>query len=156
MQQIDPNAPARDFRTLERVVGDSVARERFVSSLLGMFAAAALLLAAIGVFGLFSFTVAQRTREIAVRTALGARQVELVRMVLGDALKLTSGGLTLGVIGAVASTRILEGQLYGVSALDPATFGGVIVLLALTAVSACLLPARRAAAVDPITVVRQE
>lgn len=154
--QVDPNAPARDFRTLERVVGDAVAGERILSSFLGIFAAAALLLAAIGVFGLFSFTVAERTREIAVRAALGARRAELMTMVLGDAIRLTGVGLTLGVLGAVASTRVLEGQLYGVKALDPATFAGAIVLLALTAVSACLLPARRAAAVDPITALRQD
>ena len=156
LQQVDPNVPGREFRTLERVVGNSVVRERFLSSLLAVFAAAALLLAAIGIFGLFSFTVAERTREIAVRTALGARRAELLTMVLTDALKLTSLGLLLGVAAAVATNRVIEGQLFGVSAMDPATFGAVILVLALTAVVACLLPARRAAMVDPMAALRRE
>jgi ABC-type antimicrobial peptide transport system permease subunit len=124
--------------------------------LLGLFAAAALLLSAIGVFGLFSFTVAQRTREMAVRAAIGARRTELITMVLGDALKLAAVGLAIGLAGAVAATRALEAQLYGVSALDPTTFAGVIALLAFTAVVASMLPALRAAAADPMTALRRE
>jgi putative ABC transport system permease protein len=154
MAEVDAAVPGRDFRTLERVVGDSFARERFLTWLLGLFAAAALLLSAIGVFGLFSFTVAQRTREMAVRTAIGARRAELVRMVLADTLKLAGAGLAAGVVAAVAATRVLEGQLYGVAPLDPATFAAVIALLAATAVLASVLPARRAAAADPMTALR--
>lgn len=156
MQRVDPNVPAREFMTLERVVDDSVARERFLSWLLGLFAAAALLLSALGVFGLFSFNVAQRTRELAVRAAIGARRTELITMVLGDALKLVAVGLAIGLAGAVAATRALEAQLYGVSALDPTTFAGVIALLALTAVVASMIPAWRAAATDPMTALRRE
>jgi ABC-type antimicrobial peptide transport system permease subunit len=154
--QLDPSVPGRDFRTLERIIGDSLTRERYLSAVLAVFASAALLLAGLGVFGLFSFTVAERTRELAVRAALGARRTEVMAMVLGDALKLTGAGLAFGTAGALAATRLLQGQLHGVSAVDPATFGAVIVVLGFTAIAASLLPAHRAAAVDPMTVLRRD
>jgi hypothetical protein len=138
------------------VVAESVARPRFLAMLLALFAATALALAAIGIFGLLSYTVAQRTREIGVRIALGARPGDVLGMVVRRALRLAGLGLTLGVLAALALTRVLEGILYGVSPTDPATFAGVALVLGATALMASLIPARRASAVDPVIALRHE
>lgn len=150
----DPKLPTPEFQTMERVVGDSVARPRFVAMLLTLFAGAALVLAMIGIWGVLSYTVAQRTREIGVRIALGARPVSVVRMIMRGALVMSAIGICIGVVGALALTRFLESQLFAVRATDPVTYAAVILILAGTALLAALIPARRAAAVDPIHALR--
>jgi ABC-type antimicrobial peptide transport system permease subunit len=156
LRALDPSLPAPEFRTMERVVAESVARPRFLATLLTLFAAAALSLAAVGTYGLLSYTVAQRTREIGVRIALGARPRDVLEMVVGRALTLAGLGVTLGVGGAFALTRFLESQLFEVGAGDPATFAAVALLLAGTALLASLAPARRAARLDPMAALRAE
>jgi putative ABC transport system permease protein len=156
LAMLDPGLPPPEFRTMERVVAESVARPRFIAMLLTLFAAVALALAAVGIFGLLSYTVAQRTREIGVRVALGARPGVIVLMIVYRTLILTGLGITIGVAGALALTRLLKSQLYGIGAGDPGTYAAVVLLLALIAIIAGLIPARRAMSVHPITALRQE
>lgn len=153
---LDPGLAAPEFRTMDRVIAESVARPRFVAMLLSLFAAVALTLATVGIFGLLSYTVAQRTREIGVRIALGARPSEVVTMIVQRALVLAAVGVALGTAGALILTRLLESQLFGVTARDPVTFAVAVSLLLGTACLASLVPARRAAAVDPMTALRHE
>jgi ABC-type antimicrobial peptide transport system permease subunit len=134
----------------------SVAGRRFALTLFGAFAIAALVLAAAGIYGVLAGGVAERSREIGVRSALGATRGRIIGLVLGDGLRLTLVGVLLGVAGAVAATRVLESLLFGVSPLDPLTFVAVIALLAVTATLACALPAWRAARVDPVTALRSD
>lgn len=154
VRAIDANVPMPEFRTLDRVVADSLARPRVVAILLGVFSAVALTLAAVGIFGLLSFWVARRTREMAVRIALGSSPSALVRSVVREALGLVVIGMGLGLAGALAVTRMLESELFGVTATDPVTFAGVAVALGTTALLASLLPAWRAARVDPLVALR--
>jgi putative ABC transport system permease protein len=156
VRTLDAQLPLAELRTLEGVVAASVARPRFLATLLAVFAAVALGLAAIGVFGLLSYAVAQQTREIGVRLALGARPGRVVRLVVGRAFRLVLVGLALGAGAALALGRVLEGLLYGVRPADPVTLGGVVLVLGLTAALACALPARRAARVDPAVALRAE
>ena len=123
---------------------------------MGLFGVAALLLAALGIYGVIAYAVSQQQREIGIRIALGARPSAVVRMVLADGLRLTLVGVGCGVAGALATTRLLAGLLFGVGANDPVTFGGIIVVLALVALAACWLPARRAARVSPLVALRSE
>jgi ABC-type antimicrobial peptide transport system permease subunit len=132
-----------------------VARPRFYTSVLSVFAASALLLAAVGLFGVLSYTVLQRSREIGVRMALGARRSQVTGMVMGSALRLVGIGLVLGVIGAFAAGTLIRTQLFGVTPTDPLTLLIVGVVLAGTALLASYLPARRAASLDPGTVLRE-
>lgn len=141
---------------MERVVADSVARPRFVTLLLTLFAAVALTLSAVGIFGLLSYSVARRTSEIGVRIALGARPREIVLQIVRHALGLAGIGIACGVAGAIALTRVLQTQLFGIGTMDVATYALVILLLAVTALLSALIPARRAAAVDPIIALRQD
>jgi putative ABC transport system permease protein len=144
------------FKTLDQHLADTVAQRRFAMLLLGIFAAVALILAAVGIYGALSYTVAQRTHEIGLRMALGAKRTDLVGMVLRQGLALTVFGLLIGLAGAFAGTRVLKSLLFEISALDPATFVGVPVLLASVALLACYIPARRATKVDPIVALRCE
>jgi putative ABC transport system permease protein len=153
---LDPNLPVNELRPLEQLTADSVSQPRFYMLLLSVFAGTALALAAIGIFGVISYGVAQRTREIGVRMALGAEPASVLRVVVGGALGLAGIGVGLGVLGALAGTRLLSGLLYGVAATDPLTYAGVAVLLLGVAALASWLPARAAVRVDPVVALRAE
>lgn len=141
---------------MDQVVGKSTVDASFDATLLLGFAVLSLLLASVGLFGVLSYMVGQRTPEIGIRVALGAQRGELLRLTLIDGLKPTVAGLVLGLAGAAAATRLLSGLLYGVQALDTAVFAAVAIIVLTVASMACLLPARRASRVDPITALRYE
>jgi putative ABC transport system permease protein len=145
-----------DVRSLASVVSSSVAEPRALTMLFAAFAACALLLAAVGTYGLVAYSAAQRTYEIGVRIAIGASRRQVFALVMGESVRLVGAGLAVGLAAALALGRGLERFLYGVSAADPATFAGVAVLLLLTAVAAGFLPGRRAAAVDPARALRAD
>jgi len=153
---LDAQLPLSFVLTLEEVVARSISEPRFYTLLLGAFAGTALFLAALGLFGVMSYAVAQRTRELAVRLALGARQQELRRMVLREALGLGAAGLALGLGGALLLSRALTTLLYSVSPNDPATLALVGGLLLATTVLAGYLPARRATRIDPVVALRAD
>ena len=153
MHDLRPDIPPR-FRTMDTILADSLADRRFTVVLLGVFGAAALLLATLGVYSVISFLVTQRRQEIGVRVALGARSADVLRLVLRQGASLALTGILLGAVGALGLTRLLSGFLYGVSATDPTSFLAVIVLLTVVALVASFVPARRAARVDPMTVLR--
>jgi putative ABC transport system permease protein len=153
---LDPELPVARPRPLEDVVARSVSRPRFYMLLLGAFAATALFLAALGIFGVMSYAVVQRSREIGIRLALGAEPADVMKMVLGQALPLVAIGVGAGLTGAVALSRALSSLLFNLSPTDPGTLGGVAVLLAAVALLASYLPARRATRVDPLVALRSE
>jgi hypothetical protein len=152
---IDRNLPVSDVRTMDDVAAAALAQPRFVTFLLAVFAVTALALAAIGIYGTISLLVSERTQEMGIRLALGADRPTILKLVLGQGLVLTAMGLAAGLAGAVILTRTLSGLVYGVGTLDPITFVAVPALLAAIALLACVIPARRAASVDPITTLRQ-
>lgn len=154
VREIDPTLPLHSVTTMQEVVDGSLARDRLLLVLLGSFGGVALVLAAVGVYGVVSYSTSRRTREIGVRMALGARGGEVVRMVLGRGMLPVAAGLALGVGGALLVTRTLSTLLYGVSPLDPATFAAVPVLLGAVGAVACLVPARRATRIDPTRALR--
>ncbi len=154
--QLDPDQPVTKVRTLEQVIERASGPQRLAAQLLSAFALAALLLAALGIYGVVSYAVSRREREIGVRMALGAQAGDVLRMVLREGLRLTFAGVLCGILAALALARLLAGFLYGVSATDPATYLGVAGTLALVAVLASLLPARRATRVDPGISLRAE
>ena len=156
VKSLDPDVPAFNVRTLAEQKDQSLSLQRLAATLLGSFGALALLLAALGIYGVLAYAVRRRTREIGIRMALGAQMADVLRLVLRQGVALTAAGLVVGFASAVAATRLLSGFLYGVKPLDPLTFAAVILLLALTALLACWLPARRAAKVDPMVAVRYE
>jgi predicted permease len=156
LHELDAQLPVARVATLEEVVARSISEPRFYTLLLGAFAGTALFLAALGLFGVMSYAVAQRTRELAVRLALGARQQELRRMVLREALVLGSVGLVLGLGGALLLSRTLTTLLFSVSPSDPATLAVVAALLLLTTMLAGYLPARRATRIDPVVALRAD
>jgi putative ABC transport system permease protein len=154
--RVDRNQPLARVRTMEDVVSESVGPRRFSMELLSGFAALALFLAAIGIYGVIAYSVTQRTHEIGIRMALGARRGDVLRLVVGQGLKPVGMGVALGLIVAWPLTRLLSGLLFQVSATDPWTFAGIPLLLAGVALCACYLPARRASRVDPLTALRVE
>jgi ABC-type antimicrobial peptide transport system permease subunit len=156
IQQIDPAQPVANVRTLDDVVGASVAQRRLTLVLLGSFAAVALLLAAIGLYGVIAYVVTQRTREFGIRFALGATRRDVLQLVLGQGMKLVVIGLVLGVAGAFSLTHLLTKLLYEIKPNDPLTFAGVSSVLLVVALFAAWLPARRAAKVDPMVALRYE
>jgi putative ABC transport system permease protein len=156
LRQVDAQLPVYDVKTMKQVLYAVTARPRFLTFLLVLFAAIAVLLAAIGIYGIMSYTVAQGTREIGIRAALGAQRLDLLRMVLSRGLKLTLIGIMLGVAGAFALTRLMSNLLFGVSATDPLTFAGVAALLVIVSLFASYIPARRATKVDPLVSLRYE
>jgi putative ABC transport system permease protein len=153
---VDPTIPTGHLRSMDQVLWRSLALRNFMRVLLSFFAALALLLANVGIYGVISYAVSQRTREIGVRIALGAQRADVLRIVLGEGLKLILGGAVLGLAAAFALTKLLATLLYEVSATDPAIFALGTVLLVTVALAACYIPARRATRVDPIVALRYE
>ncbi|HEX8144508.1 MAG TPA: ABC transporter permease [Pyrinomonadaceae bacterium] len=153
---IDSQIPVTKVRTMTEVMATSVAAQRFTMMLLGVFAAIALALAAVGIYGLMSYSITERTHEIGIRMALGAQGRDVLRMVVGQGLKLILIGVAAGLLGAFALTRIMSSLLFGVSAVDPLTFAAVSALLTLIGLLACYIPARRATKVDPMVALRYE
>jgi ABC-type antimicrobial peptide transport system permease subunit len=156
IRSVSTDAPIRNVRSVDAVLAESVAPARWSSTLLGVFAGVALVMAALGVFGVLSFMVTRRTRELGIRIALGAPPSSVRRMVIAQGLWLVGGGLALGLVGSLALTRLMKSLLYGVAPTDPATYVGVVVLLLGIALLAAYLPARRATRVDPLTALRAE
>ena len=153
---LDPNQTVTALKTTAQLFSENVARPRFNTLLLGLLAALAALLAAVGIYGVLSYAVAQRTREIGIRMALGAQSRDVLRLVVGQGLALVLTGIGIGTAAALLLTRLLASLLYGVSATDPLTFVAVPALLTLIALVACLIPARRATKVDPLVALRYE
>jgi len=154
--EINPNRAVGDIRTVEQYMGQQIQEPRYYMLLLGVFAVVATVLAAIGIYGVIAFAVAQRTREIGLRMALGAGKGDVLKLMLSQAGPLVVSGLLLGLLGSFAVTRLLVSELWGVSATDPVTFVAVSLLLAVVSALACFIPARRAVQVDPAVALRYE
>jgi putative ABC transport system permease protein len=156
LRQVSPDAPVFAIRTMNDVISTSVAQDRFNMILMSIFAAVALALAAIGLYGVVSYSLAQRTHEIGLRMALGARQRDVLGLVVRQGMAIASIGLPIGIVLALLSSRLISSWLYGVSPTDPPTFTVVSVLLMVVSLAACYIPARRAAKVDPMVALRYE
>jgi putative ABC transport system permease protein len=153
---IDKDLPVTKIALFPDVIGESISQERFRTFLLGSFSAVAPALAAVGIFGVISYSVAQRTHEIGIRMALGAQPRDVLRLILGQGVRLALFGLGVGIIAALLLTRLMASMLYSVSATDPVTFGAVAILLLGVALLACYIPAGRAMRVDPMVALRYE
>jgi putative ABC transport system permease protein len=154
--QIDPDQPIYGVRTMNEIRAESVAGERLNLTLLSLFAGIALVLAIVGIYGVMSYSVTQRTHEIGIRMAIGAQQSDVFKMILGHGMKLALIGIGIGLVGAYALTRLMQTMLFGVKATDAATFASIAVLLAVVALLACYLPGRRATKVEPTVSLRYE
>jgi ABC-type antimicrobial peptide transport system permease subunit len=156
IQSMDKSVARFNVTTVEQQLGEQTAARRFQTSLLSLFSLAALLLSAIGIYGLMHFFVAQRTNEIGVRMALGARQVNVLTLVFRQGLTLATAGIAVGILGAFALTRLLSTLLYSVTPTDPVTFTTAPAILLVVAALACWIPARRAARIDPMLALRHD
>jgi putative ABC transport system permease protein len=156
VQSIDRDQPLANVRSMEQILASSVAEPRFRTTLLSAFAMLALALAGVGIYGVMSYSVARRTHEIGIRMALGARPNDTLKLVVGHGMALSLIGVTVGLAGAFGLTRLLSSLLFGISATDPFTFGGIALLLIGVAGVACYIPARRATKVDPMQALRCE
>jgi putative ABC transport system permease protein len=152
----DKDQPVANIKTMERYLSEAVASRRFNMSLLGVFAGVALILAAVGIYGVMSYSIAQRTHEIGIRIALGAARRDVLRLVVGHAMTLAAAGVCIGLAASFALTRVMSSLLFEVTATDPVTFAAIPLMLAGVALAACLIPARRAMRVDPIVALRYE
>jgi putative ABC transport system permease protein len=153
---IDPNQPITNISTLEKIVADSIAQPRLNMMLMGLFGALAMILAAVGIYGLLSYAVTQRTQEMGIRMALGARAADVLKLVLRQGMTMALVGEAIGLVGAFALTRLIRGLLFGVTPTDAPTFIAVFGVLNLVALLACFIPARRATKVDPLVALRYE
>jgi putative ABC transport system permease protein len=156
LAEMDSSIPLTSVRVFDEYISRSLARPRFNAILLSIFAGTALLLTAIGIYGVIAYSVSQRINEIGIRMALGAAQSAIFRLVVGQAMTLVGISLALGLIGAFGATRLLGSLLYGVRAWDPFTFVAIVFLISIVAFLAAWLPARRAARVDPVVALRAE
>jgi ABC-type antimicrobial peptide transport system permease subunit len=156
VHELDPDIPVNEVTTLDGLLSQSLSPRRFSMVLIGVLAGLALVLSAVGIYGVMSYTVGQRTQEIGVRMALGAQPKNMLALVLGRGANLALAGIFAGTLGALALTRFLSSLLYGVAPKDPLTFAGVALLLFGVALAACYVPARRAMRVDPMVALRDE
>src|SRR5262249_4640146 len=155
-QAIEPNEPVSQVVTMDERLSNSIAQRRFQTLLLGVFAGLALIIAAVGIYGVISYAVSQRSHEIGIRMALGAQASDVLWMVVWRGMRLALVGVALGLAAALALTRVIKGMLFDVSATDPLTFSGIAFLLTLVASLACWVPAPRASRVDPVIALRQD
>jgi predicted permease len=156
VEKVNPNVPVHSISSMEQIIARSVADRRFSLELLGVFAAVALLLAAIGIYGVMSYSFSQRTHEVGIRLALGAQRLDIVRLALGEGMRIVVIGLAAGLVGAAIMTRFFRSMLFNVAPTDPTTFLSVSALLAGVALFACYIPAKRATRVDPLVALREE
>jgi putative ABC transport system permease protein len=156
VHKVEPDLPVTHVLTMNDQLSEAISPRRFSAILIGIFAALALVLSAVGIYGVMSYTVSQRTQEIGIRMAMGAQRGTVQSMILAQSLKLTLAGVAIGLIGAAVLVRFLVALLFGVGAYDAVTFGGVALLLIVVALAASYLPARRAVRVDPMAALRSE
>jgi putative ABC transport system permease protein len=156
VENVDPNVPVHSISSMDQIIARSVADRRFALELLGAFAAVALLLAAIGIYGVMSYSFSQRTHEVGIRIALGAQRLDILRMTMGEGMRIVVIGLASGLLGAAVMTRVFRSMLFDVGPADPLTFFSVSAVLAGVALFACYIPAKRATRVDPLVALREE
>ena len=156
MKAFDPALPNSEFTTLDQIVDDAVAPRRLITHLLGAFSSFALALASLGLYGVIAYSVSQRTQEIGIRLAIGAQRGDVLRLVVGEGFRMAAAGVAVGVIAALALSRLLASLLFGVTTTDPLIFSISATVLTSVALLACYIPARRAAKVDPMVALRCE
>lgn len=156
ISEVDPTLPVSGILSFDDVVAASIAQPRLIMRMVGAFAGFAMLLAAIGIYGVMAYSVSQRRQELGIRLALGAEGRDILQLVVGQGMKLAIAGIGLGIVISLVATRLLAALLFGVHAIDAVAFGVSAIVLAAAALAACYLPARRATRVDPITVLRNE
>jgi putative ABC transport system permease protein len=156
VESVDANVPVHSISSMDRIIARSVADRRFALELLGVFAGVALLLAAIGIYGVMAYSISQRSHELGIRVALGAQRRDILRLALGEGMRIVVIGLACGLAGAAILTRFFQSMLFNVAPADPVTFVSVSAMLAVVALLACYIPAQRATRVDPLVALREE
>jgi predicted permease len=156
VRSVNKDIPIYNIKTMQEVLSESVAQRLFNMFLISIFALVALILAAVGIYGVIAYSVAQRTHEIGIRMALGAQPKDVLKLVVGQGMSQALIGVALGLIAAFALTRVMSSLLYGISPLDPVTFGGLTLLLMIVALLACYIPTRKAVRINPIIALRDE
>jgi putative ABC transport system permease protein len=156
VRAVDRDLPVFGETTMAQIAAESVSRRKFAMQLVGLFGVLALLLAGVGIYGVIAYSVTQRTREIGIRVALGASRTAILRWVLKQGMVLTVAGIVVGLVGALALTRLLRSLLFGIGPIDIVTYGILAVVLGVVALIACYVPARRATKVDPLVALRYE